>query len=311
MKKLKNIFFVAVCMSAITSTAQQDPMFTHYMFNTLAVNPAYAGSADLLSITALHRSQWMNFEGAPTTQTLTLHTPLKKESFSFGGSIINDTHGPVKQTGIYLDGSYRIFFDNARLAFGLKGGVNLFSADLIELNPLEDGDLAFSQNIESKPLPNFGFGMMYYTRKFYIGLSGPKLLQNGLIDGELPEYTDNEERQHMFLITGALFELSNYVKFKPSLLLKAVNGAPPGLDLSAQFLFYDKLWIGGMYRWEDAVGALVQYEINNKFKFGYSYDYTLSDIGMYSDGSHEIMLGIDIGRKPAGDVSPRFMNRWF
>ncbi|MBL7942643.1 MAG: type IX secretion system membrane protein PorP/SprF [Flavobacteriales bacterium] len=295
----------------VRTHAQQDPMFTHYMFNTLGVNPAYAGSADLLSINVLHRSQWVNFDGAPVTQTLAIHSPLRKETISIGGSLINDSHGPVKQTGIYFDASYRIFFDNTKLAFGLKGGVNLFSADLIGLNPLVDGDLAFVQNIDSKALPNVGFGAMYYGPRFYVGLSAPKLLQNELLDGDLPKFADNAERQHAFLIAGMLFDVSNYVKFKPSILLKAVNGAPPGMDLTANFLLYDKLWVGAMYRLEDAVGMLVQYELNNRFKIGYSYDYVLSDIGKYSNGSHEIMLGLDLGSRQKGDLSPRHITRWF
>jgi len=128
--------FVLLIVGICKMNAQQDPMFTQYMFNTLSINPAYAGSADRLSAVALHRSQWVNFEGAPKTQTITVHSPLKKENISIGGSIVNDSYGPVKQTGFYLDASYRIFMGNKRLAFGLKAGTNLFSANLLDLNPL-------------------------------------------------------------------------------------------------------------------------------------------------------------------------------
>lgn len=289
-----------------TLNAQQDPMYTQYMFNTLSINPAYAGSADVLSAVALHRSQWVNFKGAPTTQTLTVHSPLKKETMSLGGTVVNDAHGPVKQTGIYADFSYRIFMGNNKLAFGLKAGANLFSANLIDLNPIVEDDQTFSANISSKPLPNFGFGVMYYSKRYYIGASVPKLLQNKLIDGDLPNFTNNTEAQHAFLIAGAVFDISHYTKFKPTILFKAVNGAPPGVEVTGQFLFYDKLWAGLMYRWQDAAGVLVQYEINNKFKIGYAYDYTLSDIRRYSDGSHEIMLGFDLRRGYPGDISPRY-----
>lgn len=288
------------------ANAQQDPMFTQYMFNTLSINPAYAGSADHLSAVVLHRSQWVNFEGAPKTQTLTIHSPLKKENISIGGSVVNDSYGPVKQTGLYLDASYRIFMGTKRLAFGLKAGTNLFSANLIDLNPLVEDDAAFSANINSKALPNFGFGAMFYSKNFYVGASVPKLLANKLIDGSLPDFLNNTEKQHAFLIAGAVFDISYYTKFKPTILLKAVNGAPPGVELSAQFLFFDKFWAGAMYRWEDAAGILLQYEINNRFKIGYAYDYTLSDIRKYSDGSHEIMLGFDLIRGYGGDISPRY-----
>jgi len=299
------IVLIGVCF-VVVLRAQQDPMFTQYMFNTLSINPAYAGSADAKVFKLIHRSQWVGFEGAPTTQTFTFHTPLSKESIGLGASVVNDSHGPVKQTGFYADASYRIIFDNAKLAFGLKAGMNLYSADLLDLHPFTGDDAAFASNISSKGLPNFGFGMMYYSRRWYIGLSSPKLLQNKLIDGDLPDFKDNQENRHMFLIAGAVFDISNYTKFKPTILVKAVNGAPPGFDVTANFLFYEKLWIGAMYRHEDAAGILLQYEINNKWKFGYSYDYTLSNLNKYSSGSHELMLGVDIGRKVGGDVSPRY-----
>ncbi len=297
---------IAIMVFAIKFSAQQDPMFTQYMFNTLSINPAYAGSADRLSAVALHRSQWVNFEGAPQTQTLTVHSPLKRENISIGGTIVNDAIGPVKQTGFYLDASYRIFLGTNRLAFGLKAGTNLFSANLVDLNPLMENDNAFAANISSKMLPNFGFGAMYYGKKYYVGASVPKLLANKLIDGQLPDFLNNQERQHAFLIAGAVFDISYYTKFKPTILVKAVNGAPIGAEFTAQFLFFEKFWAGAMYRWEDAAGILLQYEINNKFKIGYAYDYILSDIRRYSDGSHEIMLGFDLIRGYGGDVSPRY-----
>lgn len=297
------IFAVLFCLSA---RAQQDPMYSQYMFNTLAVNPAYAGSADLFTVSALYRHQWTQFEGAPVTQTITGHSPLGKESIGIGGTIVNDSYGPVQQTAFYGDVSYRIFFDRTRLAFGLKVGASLFQADLLSLNPLDQDDPAFAANISSKLLPNFGAGVMYYSDRFYVGLSVPKLFQNKLWDTTLPDFEENKERMHGFFIAGMVVDINKYVKFKPSMLVRAVNGAPPSADLTANFLFYDKLWFGGMYRWQDAVGLLAQYEINNKLKIGYAYDYTLSDLGYYNNGTHEIMLSVDFGRKYGGDKSPRF-----
>jgi type IX secretion system PorP/SprF family membrane protein len=309
--KIQKIAAIAVAWLVLGQVegvwAQQDPMFTQYMFNTLSINPAYAGSKDFLSATVIHRSQWVNFEGAPVTQSVTIHSPLRNESISLGGSVINDAFGPVKQTGIYIDGSYRIFMGNRRLSFGLKGGVNLFSANLLDLNPLVENDASFSANISNKPLPNFGAGVMYYTRKWYVGASVPKLLSNKLLTGDLPDYNvNNKETPHAFLIAGAVFDMNLYTKFKPTILVKAVNGAPLAAEVTGQFLFYEKFWAGLMYRWQDAAGVLLQYEINRMFKVGYAFDYSLSDIRKYSDGSHEIMLGFDLNRGKAGDVSPRY-----
>ncbi len=306
--KIQIILSILIGCCAFQIQAQQDPLFTQYMFNTLSINPAYAGSADRLSAVALHRSQWVNFEGAPTTQTITVHSPLRNENISVGGSIINDKYGPVKQTGIYLDASYRMFIGTNRLAFGLKGGVNMFSANLIDLNPYVKDDQVFANNISMKPLPNFGFGVMYYSKTFYAGLSAPKLLSNKLLPDNLPDTVklSSVEKQHLFLIAGAVFKISNYTKFKPTILLRAVDGAPLSAEVTAQFLFYEKFWVGGMYRWQDALGILLQYEVNNKFKIGYAYDYTLSDIRRYSDGSHELMLGFDLIKGFPADVSPRY-----
>ncbi|MFZ4784836.1 MAG: type IX secretion system membrane protein PorP/SprF [Flavobacteriales bacterium] len=305
MKKNLIILIGLFISTSVRVVAQQDPMFSQYMFNILSINPAYAGSADRLSAVAIHRSQWVGFEGAPITQTITAHAPLRYEALSVGGTIINDKHGPVSQTAIFADISYRLHFAKSKLAFGLKTGVNLFSANLLDLNPYVDGDQVFTSNISIKPLPNFGFGAMWYSKRWYVGLSAPRLLQNKLIEGQLPDFTNNKERIHGFLIAGYVWDINYYVKFKPTILLKAVNGAPPGADFTANFMLYDKFWIGAMYRWNDAVGALVQYEINNKFKFGYAYDYIISDLGKYSSGSHELMIGYDFGKGFKGEVSPR------
>lgn len=301
---ISSLFLLLV--NAIQLRAQQDPQFSQYMFNILSINPAYAGSADRISAVGIHRSQWVKFEGAPITQTVTVHSPLKKESISIGGTIINDKHGPVNQTSIFADVSYRIFMKNYKLAFGLKTGMNLYSANLLDLNPFVEGDQAFQANISTKPLPNFGFGVMWYSQRWYLGLSTPRLLQNKLLEGELPDFINNKERTHLFLIAGYVWDINYYVKFKPTILLKAVNGAPPGADVTANFMFFDKFWIGASYRWNDAVGALVQYEINNKLKFGYAYDYVTSELGRYTSGSHEVMIGYDFGKGNKGDVSPRF-----
>ncbi len=306
MKALKYIL-AGLCIAGIQhAKAQQDPMFSQYMFNMLSVNPAYAGSADLLSVNAIYRDQWVDFDGAPRTQTITAHAPLKKETISVGGSIINDAHGPLKQTGLYGDVSYRIFFDRSKLAFGLKGGINFFQANLVDLNPVEEDDPAFQQNISNRTLPNFGAGVMWYSQTSYVGLSVPKILTNKLIDGNLPDFNNNAEKQHFFLVAGTVLEINNYINFKPAGTLRVVNGAPPSIDLTANFMFYEKFWVGAMYRLQESVGMLLQYEINNKMRVGYAYDYSTTDIGNYSSGSHEIMLGVDFGKNAGGDISPRF-----
>lgn len=287
--------------------AQQDPQFTQYMFNLLALNPAYAGSSDRLSIKALTRHQWVGFEGAPTTQTLTAHAPIVNESLCIGGTIMRDAHGPVTQYGFMADVAYRIFMGDSKLAFGLKGGLNLFQGRFAELNPLTAGDQVFQQNVNSKLDPQFGFGMMWYGDRHYLGLSTPKLLRSEFFETDsLAFVSEPGQRAHWFLSGGYVFDMGIYHKFKPTFLVKAVQGAPVSFDLSANFLFYEKFWLGAMYRHQDAVGLLAQYNITDDLSVGYAYDYPLSPLRNYSGGSHEIMLGYLLGKPVKGIRSPRY-----
>lgn len=287
--------------------AQQDPQFTQYMFNMLALNPAYAGSSDRLNIKALTRHQWVGFEGAPTTQTLTAHAPVFNESLAIGGTIMRDAHGPVTQYGFMADVAYRIFMGDAKLAFGLKGGLNLFQGKFSELNPLQANDQVFQQNVNTKLDPQFGFGVMYYSDRYYLGLSTPKMLRSDFFETDSLAFVSQPgQRSHWFLSGGYVFDMGVYHKFKPTFLVKAVQGAPMSFDLSANFLFYEKFWLGAMYRHQDAVGVLAQYNITNDLSIGYAYDFTLSPLRNYNGGSHEIMLGYLLGKPVKGIRSPRY-----
>ena len=308
MKKLIYTVLVAFLVLGISDrcSAQQDPMFTQYMFNTLSINPAYAGHANLLEANLIHRSQWVNFDGAPRTQSFTIHAPLRKENLGLGGTVLSDKSGPSSQVGIFLDASYKLILDKSSLAFGLKGGLNLYKAELTALNPVDGSDPVFQADIVNEPLANFGFGIFWSAERWYLSASLPKLLNNELINEDLPNFEMNEERRHFFLGAGVVFDLNNYVKFKPTFLAKVVDGAPPSGDITANFLFYDKFWAGAMYRTGDAVGMIFQYEINKKLRLGYSYDYVISDLNSFSGASHEVMLGIDLGKPPKGEKSPRY-----
>lgn len=297
---------LAALLLTTAAQAQQDPMFSQYMFNTLAVNPAYAGSAEVWSFNGIYRHQWTGIDGAPVTQTFVAHGPLKSEAMGIGGTIINDRHGAVKQTGIYGDFSSRIMLSNrSRLAFGIKAGVNLYQADIVDLDPVDDDDPLFQQNLSMRALPNFGAGALWYSERFYLGAAVPKLLRNGLI-GDEPEFANNNEKQHAFVIGGIVMDVNNYVKFKPAFLVKATPGAPVQVDLTANFLFYERLWAGAMYRHQDAVGILLQYVVEDIIRVGYAYDYTISGLSDYTSGTHEIMLGVDLRKRYGGHTSPRY-----
>lgn len=306
--KITTLALVLFQFACSSLSAQQDPMFSQYMFNTLSINPAFAGSAGITTLNGIYRHQWTQIDGAPVTQSITGHGKLLSQNIGVGGTILNDKIGPIRQTGVYADASYIMDLGNSKFAFGIKGGVNFFQADLLDLNPSEEGDPVFGANISNKALPNFGGGIMWYSPKHILGFSVPKILSNELISGELPSFENNKERQHFFFIAGYVADVTHYMKFKPTLLVKAVEGAPLGIDISANFLFYERLWIGAMYRKTDAVGLLLQYEVNRKVKVGYAYDYVISEIGKYSNGSHEVMISFDFLKKVSGDISPRYFN---
>jgi type IX secretion system PorP/SprF family membrane protein len=292
-----------------TAQAQQDPMYTMYMWNTLSVNPGYAGSADLLTITGLARQQWVGLDGAPSTQTLTAHTPLPNEKLGLGLSVVHDQVGPVNNTVAFADFAYRIKVnEKARLAFGLKAGVDIMQLRLANLQNVDGNDPMFGQDVTAKARPNFGFGMYYWTRKGYIGLSAPKLLEHDRFDVQSSGDVLGalRQRRHYFLIAGYVFKLGEDVKFRPSVLAKAVEGAPLEGDISAMFLLREKLWLGAAYRTGDSMNAILAYQVTDQFKIGYAHDFTLTELRSYHSGTHELMLSYDLRFNKDRTLSPRY-----
>lgn len=298
MKTIKKISFILVLISGtITIYAQQLPMYTHYMNNTLIVNPGYAGSRDALTITALHRSQWVGFDGAPSTQTLTAHSPVFNENTGLGLSVLNDKIGPTNNTSAFAYYAYKIKLNNkSKLALGLSGGVNIFQAQLSALDLDQQTDPSFQANINNKVTPNFGFGAYYSRERFYAGISVPCLLQNSY--SEILQTDGNtllaKEQRHYFFIAGMLFNLSNNLEFKPTTLIKMTPAAPVQADFTASFIIAKKMLLGAMIRTGDSFGALVGFNITEQFHIGYSYDWSYGlKTAKYNQGSHEILLRYD------------------
>lgn len=288
--------------------AQQDAMFTHYMYNTQAVNPAYAGSRDALTVTALHRSQWVGFPGAPLTQTITAHTPIANDHFGVGLALGNDKIGPTNTTAFFADFAYRMKIgEKGNLALGLKGGASLFQADLTKLKLDQGNDVAFNTNIQSKFLPNVGFGAYYHRPRFYAGVSAPKLLQNDFYTN-LTTSSLSIEKRHYFGILGAVFPIAQNVELKPTTYVKVTAGAPIEADLTANFIFNNKFILGVMGRTGDAAGVLLGLNITEQLTAGYSFDYSFTNAtGRYNYGSHEFMLRYDFIYNNTSKIkSPRY-----
>ena len=302
------LFLVIVTLVfARASYAQQDPMYTQYMENLMTINPAYAGSKDLLSMMVVSRNQWVSMADAPVTRTFAIHSPVTNTNMGLGLSFLSDQIWPIKQTGMYVDYSYILKFSNRRnLALGLKAGVNFYEAGIAGLQTNEPGDPVFANDINRNFLPNLGVGAFFHTDRYYLGLSVPKLIKNSINKNGIATEQYNKEEVHLFFMAGYVFDVNRIVKFKPSVLTKFVMNAPVSFDLNGTFLFYDRLWLGAMYRLGDSFGGLFQLQVTNQVKIGYSYDLSISKLSAYNRGTHEIMVNFDFNFGRDKVRSPRY-----
>lgn len=298
------LFSLVLMFTVIVGYAQQDAQYTQYMYNTINVNPAYAGSRGALSLFALHRAQWVGLDGAPVTNSFSVNTPFNNSNLGLGVSIVNDEIGPSTSNSISADISYTIpMSETLKLSFGLKGTANLFTIDVTKLNPGDQTDPQF-QNINNEFNPNIGAGIYLHSDKGYVGLSVPNFLEsNAYNDNEVAIY---KEKMNYYLIGGYVFDLSQSVKFKPAFMTKAVEGSPLQVDVSANFLLIDKLVLGLAYRWSASVSAMAGFQISDSFYVGYSYDFETTDLDKYNSGSHEIFLRYEIFKKNNKMITPRF-----
>jgi len=308
---MKNKLLVfGLMLIAGSSIAQQDAQFTQYMYNTISVNPAYAGNNETTSLFLLNRSQWVGLEGAPVTTNASFHMPIKRSNVGLGLSVINDKIGPSDESNIAIDFSYTILTSYTyKLAFGLKASANLLNIDFNKLNQYSDNDYSFETNIDNKFSPNIGAGVYLYSDKTYIGLSVPNLLETKHFDKYANAGASSyiaKERIHYYFIAGHVFDFSSNVKFKPALLTKIVQGAPLQVDISGNFLINEKFTAGLAYRWDIAVSALVGFQASDSWFIGYGYDLETTRLASYNSGSHEIFLKYDIFNKSSKIISPRF-----
>ena len=313
---IKKLMLAIGLLSCTLVFAQQDAQYTQYMYNPQSINPAYAGSRGVMSIVGLHRSQWVGIEGAPRTQTLGLHSPVGIGRVGLGGNIIHDEIGPSQETYLTADFSYTIpTSEKGKLGFGLKVGAHLLNVDFTKLSALDgiSQDQNFQTNIDNKLSPTVGVGFYYYTERFYLGLSAPNLLETKHFD-DIDINSANstsflaEERVNYYIMAGHTFDLSNNVKFKPAALSKIVFGAPLQVDLSANFLLWEKLTLGAAYRWSAAWSGLAAFQISDSMMIGFGYDRETTDLGntTFNDGSYEVMVRFELFRKETRLVTPRF-----
>jgi type IX secretion system PorP/SprF family membrane protein len=306
MKKISiNLLFVfAFGANAI---GQQDPMLSQYMFNGLYLNPAYAGSHKYWSSTLTYRNQWVGFNGSPKTAIAAVDGPLPGKNMGLGALFMHDQIGVTKQNTALVHYAYQLRFgDFGKLAFGAQAGISQFSARLTDLT-VWDEDQVFQNDLSSKVLPRFGIGAYWFSDKWYAGLSIPTLFAYDSDEAfEIDVSRATFLRRHYLLTGGYVFNMNQWWKLKPSVLLKYVQNAPLEADINLSSVFLDQFWIGASYRTGDAVAILLEYQSTAYFRIGYSYDITTSKLRNHSSGSHEIMIGFDFGRNLVKVKTPRY-----
>ncbi|ADR21229.1 membrane protein [Marivirga tractuosa] len=283
--------------------AQQQVMYTQYMFNGLAINPAYAGSHETLSLTALAREQWIGIDGAPSTQTFSAHAPIKSKRIGVGLLFLNDEVGVTSQTGAYGSYSYKINFnDNSTLSMGISGGFTYFDAAFSEVSSV---DPSFQSGDIKEFQPNVGLGLYYYTDRFFAGISTPQVLETTFDKNN--EDSDSKLLRHYFASVGYVMDINHFLKLKPHLLVKYVEGAPVEFDVNASVLFQEVVWLGVSWRSFDSIDAILQLQVSNKIQIGYAYDfYTTTDLSRVNVGSHELMLNYRFDFSKNKVVTPRY-----
>jgi len=308
---MKKIYIISILLGILVVfqevNAQQDPQYTQYMYNLNVINPAYAGSKESLSITALYRSQWVGIADNPETFTFSAHSPIG-EKVGLGISAIKDQLGPVSESNIYADFSYTIDLGSAlQLAFGIKGGVTLHEVGLSALELQDPNDPFFSEDVQ-RTYPNIGGGAFLYGENFYVSLSVPNFIESvhldETIDGEAIKFGD--ETSHLFTTAGYIFQLGENIKLKPSAMVKIAFDSPISWDTNLNALFYEKFELGASYRFDDSYSALVGFQINPNLRIGYAYDHVISDIKAIAGSSHELILTWDVYFKKRALRSPRY-----
>jgi type IX secretion system PorP/SprF family membrane protein len=311
----KNILKAAcislLLMSTVKVKAQYDAMFTQYMFNEMFINPAYAGSKEAMSFNALHRQQWVNFPGRPVTTTASLHGPIVNENMGLGISFLNEKIGVLNRNLAYLTYAYRIKAGKTgKLSFGLMAGIHNQVNKFSTLKTTDEGDVQLIQNSPNVIAPNFGFGIHYYDKVNYAGLSIPRMIDDRVIFDSLGGVTKvtkmSPSKFHYYLTFGRVFTLTDELKLKGQAMIKAVQNAPLQYEVNANFLIKEKIWAGLSYRSGDAASVILGVQVNPYFVVSYAYDYSLSKLQKYTSGSHEIALGYIFVYKGKKIVTPRY-----
>lgn len=312
----KGLFSCVILLMTCTyyAAAQQDAQYSQYMFNSLVINPAYAGYKEVISVDALTRIQWVGVEGAPQTKSIVIDGSFFNDKVGLGISIVKDKIGLQSQSSAYVNYAYRLQVgDGARLAFGLGLGMGQYTLDGTQANTDDPNDPNFTYGKASYKVPDARFGVHYSTDKLYAGISATNLFSDIYKYNSVSQNTIAKQGRHFFLTAGYLFDINDYLKFKPSFLIKEDTKGPTNLDINNFVLLGEKVWLGVSYRTSvnllkkkgvngsvkspDAIVGIVEFYAGQGFRVGYAYDYSVSALNGYDQGSHEITIGYIFGPK--------------
>lgn len=299
------IFSIAIiCIASQSVNAQQDPIFSNYIWNPMSFNPAVAGTQGYMTMNATVREQWVGFEGRPRTQAFNLHTALRNKAMGLGASIINDKLGPINSLTLQGNFAYKLKIDRGTyLSMGLKSELSLWQGHFQDLELADDPSLA--NNIRSAFLPNFGFGLLLKDPKYFVGFSVPKFINNEFNDGKT-DWNQGGQVSHFFLHGGYSYEVNRDLYLKPSIMVNYVKNVPVETTISFNAEFQHQLWVGMSYRTAQAITPTFAYKFNQQIKAGYAYELALNKLKSHQAGSHELMITYDFVYPSRGVVSPIF-----
>ncbi len=289
-----------VFMTSNQIFAQQDAQASMYMFNPLQFNPGYTGSRGALNATLVNRAQWIGVSGAPITQFASVHAPIARKAFGVGGHLSNDKIGAKYNTSVFADFAYSMPLGTGkRLNFGASAGVDMYNFDFTNLNPNDPTDVNYLVK-SGKVAFNTGVGLYFHSKRFYAGASIPRVMKANWNNVDLAV-------QHIFVNAGYVHAINTVTDLKMSTLVKIVKNAPVTVDLNANLFFYKKFWVGGMYRYNESFGVNMAIQFQEKWMFGYSFDYVYNSLRKTSNmGTHEVMLTYDMNGRRSIYASPRY-----
>lgn len=305
---MKKIFFTIILISVfVVSNAQQNAHYSQFFSNKLIQNPAYAGSAEVMSLTAMHRQQWVGLKGAPSTQTISLHAPLFNKRVGLGLSILRDDITISENWNIITSYAYRIPLEVGTLSIGLQADIRFMKVNWNEVKALEINDTEIPDVNSQRFKPDISGGLYYNTDRFYVGLAVQNLIDADHVKSidDILDYLPLNDR-HVYLMGGYAIPITENVDFAPVVLMKFVKNAPLDFDINASFVFYDRLWAGLSWRKDDSIDVILQYQLNQQLRLGVAYDFTISELQQTNSGSYEMMLQYNFDFEDSGFTNLRF-----